>query len=125
MQLLPMLRFVGLITVLGLTSLALPDYAAAQQQAPCSQWYAEQALPKLGCSPRTIEMICTGALPRPRGTAPFCDGLEAPGYDTSRLGKTCQTSIGQCQMSQPLPLKDDCLCSSLPLGQVKGWVVKP
>jgi hypothetical protein len=125
--------------VLALVLLLMPAGVHAQnnpfaprldQQTPppgqpiCSAWYAQQALPKFGCSPETIRKICAGALPKPNA-GPFCGGLEAAGYDTARMGKTCKTTVGECTMNQAGPLNAACYCKDIADRMIQGWVVKP
>jgi hypothetical protein len=100
----------------------------------CSDWYREQALPKLGCHPETIEKICSGALPKLEGykaTLPFCGGYEKASYDTTRYGMTCQTPGGQCSLSEPALFNTDCMCK-VGLARygndnqwLRGWVTRP
>jgi hypothetical protein len=94
----------------------------------CSDWYRNVALPKIGCHAETIGKICSGLLPKLEGaqaTLPYCGGYEKAGYDTAQYGKTCQTTVGQCSLSSPGPLKAGCYCP-LPGGaMMNGWVTLP
>ena len=124
----------GLFFALTDPSLAqLYDWNGQQVRPPagtpiCSDWYRNVALPQLGCHPETIAKICSGQLPKLEGaqaTAPYCGGYESAGYDTTKYGKTCQTTAGQCPLNQAAPLNVDCYCKLTPGDVIKGWVTGP
>jgi hypothetical protein len=73
-------------------------------QPICSQWYVEQALSKFGCSPQTIQKMCTGQLPKSNSGRSFGD-LKAHG---SAMGETCHRSMGECPLLQPASLRVGC-----------------
>jgi hypothetical protein len=101
-------------------SLALPTSPARDQQNPfaprldqpapppgqpiCNRWDVEQALPTFGCSPQTIQKICTGQLPK-SSSGPYCGDLKA--HD-SAMGETCHTSVCECPLLQSASLGMGC-----------------
>jgi hypothetical protein len=87
----------------------------------CSDWYREQALPKIGCTPDLIEKICSGQLPKVT-TGPYCGDLLSHNQD---MGKTCKTMAGECGLKEPTTLNLGCYCSDIAGHQFQGFVSPP
>jgi hypothetical protein len=87
----------------------------------CSDWYREQALPKIGCTPDLIEKICSGQLPKVT-SGPYCGDLLSYNQD---MGKTCKTIAGECGLKEPATLNLGCYCSDIAGHQFQGFVSPP
>jgi hypothetical protein len=87
----------------------------------CDPWYREQALPKLGCTPDLIAKICSGQIPKVYSGS-YCGGLAA---HNPNMGKTCKTTMGECPLNEPAPLKMGCYCMDAAQHQFQGYVSPP